>query len=164
MLWAFARCAAKHPDWSLVILGEGAEREHLEDFAGELGITDRVSMPGRVKEPTGLLRHADLFVVSSRYEGFNNALVEAMSCGLPVVSFDCPSGPGEIIRNEVDGVLVEREDVDALAAVMDRLMSDEAERKRLGSHAVEVIERFDLEKVMGIWENLLDQTVKRRRA
>jgi glycosyltransferase involved in cell wall biosynthesis len=155
LIRAMAACAPRHPDWSLLILGEGAERANLERLAAELGIADRVFLPGWVRDPTAVLRGAALFVVPSRYEGFNCALAEAMSCGLAAVSMDCPSGPGEIIRQGVDGILVPPGDVDALAAAMDRLMSDEAERGRLGTRGLEVLDRFGVEPVMDRWERLL---------
>lgn len=163
LIRAFARCARDHPGWSLTILGDGTERPHLENLANNLGIYDRLHMPGRVKEPADTLRSADLFVLSSRYEGFPNALLEAMSCGLPVISFDCPSGPRDIVRHGVDGLLVEDGDVDALADAMGRMMGSEAQRARMGARAIEVVDRFGLEKVMGMWEDVVDTVIKRSR-
>jgi len=162
LLPAFAKCAPKHPNWSLLILGEGDDRKHLQKLAEELKIANRLNMTGTVQEPSSILYNADIFVMSSRYEGFPNALLEAMACSLPVISFDCPTGPREIIHDGVNGILVPPEDVDALASTMDRLMSDESERKRLASRAIEVIDQFSLEKVMEGWEEVLNQVTKRK--
>ena len=159
LIEAFGRCAAKHSDWSLVILGEGPERASLQTFAADLGIASRVSLAGQFQEPATILKGADLFVLSSRYEGFPNALLEAMACQLPVVSTDCSSGgPRDIIRDGVDGILVPPGDAAALAHAMDRLMANSDERQRLGTRAAEIIERFSIEKIMKMWDELVSCT------
>jgi GalNAc-alpha-(1->4)-GalNAc-alpha-(1->3)-diNAcBac-PP-undecaprenol alpha-1,4-N-acetyl-D-galactosaminyltransferase len=157
---AFAQCCARRLDWRLTIIGEGEERDRLEALAEQLGIRSLVLFPGRVTEPHAVLRDADLFVLSSRYEGFPNALLEAMAAGLPVIATDCPSGPAHIVRPGIDGLLVPVEDPDALAAAMASLMDDPACRAQMGQRAIDVLERFAVERIMADWESLLGQVTR----
>ena len=154
LLAAFAMVAPNHPGWSLTIWGEGEDRQELETQRDLLGLNERVSLLGWTPDPFEELQAAGLFVMSSRYEGFPNALCEAMACGAPVVSFDCP-GPRHIVRDGVDGVLVPEGNVERLAAAMDRLMADPAERDRLAANGVQVTERFGKDQVMAMWERLI---------
>lgn len=155
LLEAFARVAPNQPDWDLAIWGEGSLRDALTEQCDSLGLTDRVSFPGATKSPREKLAESDLFVLSSRREGFPNVLCEAMAAGTPVVSFACRFGPGTIIRDDVDGLLVPDGDVDALVATLDRAMSDESLRNRLGAEAVSIVDRYSLPNVAAQWETLL---------
>lgn len=157
LLRAFALCAVKHPDWSLVIVGEGPDRKLLEDLTERLEIRNRVQFKGLIQNPEEMLAHSDLFVLASRREGFPNTLLEALAAGLPAISTSCNSGPAEIIRHEIDGLLVPPENVDALAAAMDRLMSSEAERQGMAARAIEVYERFNSESILARWTGLARQ-------
>lgn len=159
LIRAFSSLRELHPGWHLVILGDGPLRPELAQLADRLGVADNVLLPGQVKNPLAVLSQAEIFVLSSRFEGFPNALCEAMACGLAVISTDCPSGPREIIRDGIDGILVPSDDVDALADAMARLMADERERRRLAAHAPQVTQRFGLENVMGMWEDVLSQAL-----
>lgn len=161
LLRAFARCAERHPEWSLRVVGDGTERERLRTLAYDLGIERKVRLCPVTKEPEKALRESDIFVLPSRYEGFPNVLLEAMACGLPVISFDCPSGPREIIRDGIDGILVPAEDIEALASAIERLMETEEERRRLAARAIEVRERFEISRVLGMWMSVLDEAAGR---
>jgi GalNAc-alpha-(1->4)-GalNAc-alpha-(1->3)-diNAcBac-PP-undecaprenol alpha-1,4-N-acetyl-D-galactosaminyltransferase len=156
LIRAFALAKAKHKGWRLVILGEGSERANLEGLAADLGISEAVVMPGTEKEPAFWLHKAGFFVLPSRYEGFPNALLEAMACGCAVISADCPSGPADIVRNGENGLLVPRDDVPAMSAAMGRLMEDEGLRTRLGGGALEVCSRFSRERIMAQWDALIE--------
>jgi len=158
LIQAFARISPWYPDWTLQILGDGPQRAALEDLAASLGIRDRVQLAGWIDQPEPALLTAGAFVLSSRYEGFPNALLEAMACGLPCVATACDSGPAEIIRDGVDGVLVSPNDVDALAEALRQLVSDEAKRARLGRRAVEVTSRFSREAFFQRWDAVVGQS------
>jgi len=159
---AFSLNAGECPDWDLEIVGDGPDRQRLLALIQELGISDRVRLPGPEKQSFLAFERCDLFVLASEYEGFPNALAEAMAAGLPVISFDCPSGPKEIVRHEVDGLLVPPLNVDALAAAMGRLMSNPAERSRLASRAPEVVDRFSPKRIFDRWDRLIHEVIEER--
>jgi glycosyltransferase involved in cell wall biosynthesis len=156
---AFALIAERFPDWELCIHGDGPERDSLQARIQAQGLADRITLGPNIADVGSSLRDADLFVLPSRVEGFPNALAEAMAWGLPVVSFDCASGPGELIRHDWDGLLVPPLDVPALAAAMGRLMADPGERARLGARAVEVLTRFSAGRVMDLWESAIQSAM-----
>lgn len=152
---AFAQVAQQFDDWNLVILGEGAEREPLGDLARHLAIDGRLSLPGVVRDPERVMAQSDLFVLPSRYEGFPNALLEAMAIGMAVISTET-TGATEIIQDNLNGLLVPIDDVAALARAMARLMGDGGARATLGEAARAVRERFNIDHVMAKWDALVD--------
>ncbi len=162
LLKAFHRVQATYPDWQLTILGEGPMRSELEALRSQLKLTDRVHLPGLVSNVRDYLDRADLFVMPSRFEGFPMALCEAMACGLPVLSADCLSGPRDIIDDGINGILVTTENVEALAIGLDKLMSDPAKRQQLAQNAPDILDRFGVEQVMGIWQNAIDRVIARK--
>jgi glycosyltransferase involved in cell wall biosynthesis len=157
LIEAFSNLADKHPDWDLVILGEGPLRTTLEWQVQKSGIEHRIFLPGRAGNIGEWYEMASLYVLSSRSEGFPNTLVEAMAYGLAAVSFDCDTGPRDIIRHELDGLLVPPGNVTELTATLDRLMSDALTRQCFAERAVEVRERFSMERITGMWEKLFKE-------
>ena len=113
-----------------------------------------MSFPGTTQAPYELLRSASLFVMSSRREGFPTVLGEAMAAGVPVVSFDCPSGPRELIRDGLDGLLIPPGDVEGLAVGMERLLTDRDLAARFAARAPEVVERVSLGAVLELWDTI----------
>jgi glycosyltransferase involved in cell wall biosynthesis len=154
LLEAWASVHAKHPEWTLTIYGEGPRRRQLFDQRDALGLRDVVDLPGLTTRLGAELDSSSMFVLSSRFEGLPMVLLEAMSCGLPVVAFDCPTGPGEVIDDGVNGRLVPPGNVDSLAAALIELIEEPRRRCALGAAAYESSSRFFMPSVRDAWASL----------
>lgn len=158
LLRAFHEISGHFSDWDLVILGEGSLRDELQQQIDELGLSGRISMPGRAGNVADWYLQSDLYVLSSRFEGLSNTLIEAMASGLAPVSFDCETGPREIIRHGIDGVLVSPAgDSEALAAHLSDMMAHPEQREAYARRAVDVRDRFSATRVMAMWGQLFER-------
>jgi glycosyltransferase involved in cell wall biosynthesis len=164
LISAFHRIAQHAPGWMLVILGKdvktGNQRQNLQQQVDELNLSDRVKMPGCAGNILDWYRRADIFVLSSRYEGFPNALLEAMANGCSCISYDCDTGPSEIIINEQNGLLIAPEDIDSLAEAMERLVKDEKLRAHIAANAIKVRENFSQHRIMDMWIQFFEEVLR----
>jgi glycosyltransferase involved in cell wall biosynthesis len=157
LLAAWAKVAASLPDWRLALVGDGPLADELKDQARKLGVVDSVDWVGHVSDPFPHLRGAKLFVMTSRFEGTPNALLEAMACGLPAVVSDASPGPCELIGTDESraGLIVPVEDADATADAILRLARDETLRRRFGLAARERVRAHDADHAIDVWLRLL---------
>lgn len=158
---AFSRLSREFPDWGLVLLGEGPERSILETQVKRLGVEMRVRMPGAVGNLDEWLRVADIYILSSRFEGFSNTLVEAMAYGVPSIAVDCDVGPREIVQDGFDALLVPQYDQDSLVESMKKLMQSDEARRKLSKNATAMRERFSVVRVAMEWEKLFAERIAR---
>lgn len=146
LLEAFAKVREKL-DSKLIIVGDGPERSRLEKLARDLGIDDDVWFTGWRQDPHSIMSRCDVFVMTSRYEGFGNVIVEAMACGLPVISTDCPGGPREILQGGDAGLLVPVGDVQKLAQSIIEILTDSQLRNRYAEKSIRRVRDFDIERI-----------------
>jgi glycosyltransferase involved in cell wall biosynthesis len=143
-------------DQHLIILGRGDGKPALKELATSLGIADRVSFPGFVENPYAYMARADVFALSSAWEGFGNVIVEAMACGTPVVCTDCPGGPAEILNDGEYGPLVPVGDHEALATAIQHMLESPTDPDKLVNRA----RAFSIEKIVDEYEHVLRSVVE----
>ncbi len=148
----------KKDDWKLIIAGDGQERNNLENLIKKLQVKN-IELIGKTKEIFKWYEKASIFVLSSKKEGFPNVLIEAMSCGCASIAFDCPYGPGEIIEDGINGILVENQNQQKLQEAIEKLIENKDLRERLSKEAIKVRDKYSIEKIIKEWENIIYKVV-----
>ncbi|MFT4803187.1 MAG: glycosyltransferase involved in cell wall biosynthesis [Mariniflexile sp.] len=149
----------KHPDWKLEVYGNPKQSLGLEKKAKELGISKAVSFYPPVKDIQEKYKDSSIYLMSSRFEGFGMVLIEAMSFGLPCISFDCPYGPADIISDGEDGFLIENDNIEDFGRAIIKLIENEPMRKIMGVNAKENIQRFYPEIIVKQWDELFKSLI-----
>ncbi|WP_326820368.1 glycosyltransferase family 4 protein [Streptosporangium sp. NBC_01756] len=157
---AFEQVVRRYPDWRLRIYGTGPKKAKLKALIRERKLGDNITLMGRTDRLDEELAQSSVYVLSSRFEGLPMVMIEAMSHALPVVAFDCPTGPRDVITDGVDGLLVPPQDVDALAEALKRLIADRETRLRLGAAAVHTARDYAPDTVTPLWENLFAELTR----
>ena len=152
----------KYPDWNLEILGEGEKKKELENLIEKYNLSQNITIKDFIDNMEEVMKEYSFFVMTSKYEGFGLVLVEAQATGLPVISFDCKSGPKEIINNNIDGVLVKAENENEMSKAIVSMIEDKEFRKKLSKNAVINSERFRNEKIGNEWKELFEKMIKKK--
>ncbi len=154
-LSAATHVAKSHPDWRWEIYGDGSEKENLIKQAKDLGVDNFVSFMGRTNDLKPIYKSASIYVLPSRSEGFGLVLIEAQSHRLPIVTFDVPYGPRNIVTHEENGFLVEPFDTVSLASAICELIENPEKRKQFSDKAIKNLDRYHANSVLKMWKNLL---------
>lgn len=159
LITAFHIVSRKHPDWQLHIYGEGYERRLLENLVKSLKLEGIVHFKGFTNDIKSALLHSSIAAYTSLYEGFLLSIIEAMECGLPVVSYACPCGPSDIISNKENGFLVDIGDISKMAEIICRLIEDPHTMAQIGKKAKERANDFSIELIVSKWMDLFEKII-----
>jgi glycosyltransferase involved in cell wall biosynthesis len=159
---AFGPVARAHPDWRLDIFGGGHSTETLQGEIDARGLAEQVALRGPTADLPGEMARASVYALSSRFEGFPMVLIEAMGKGMACVAFDCPTGPGEIIDDHRNGLLVPAMDVEGLTAALMEMIEDEELRRRCGAAALETARDYTMAAIGPKWDEMIGTLVSRR--
>lgn len=163
MIRAFSDVAKRFPEWRLDIYGDGDERDSLKQLISELSLENIVNLRGSTQNVYGEMLHSSLLTLSSRFEGLPMVLIEAISCGLPVVSYACPCGPKDIITDGVDGFIVPVGDEKMLADRICKLIENDSLRRKMGAAAQEKSRQYSLDRIIPMWMDLFEELVRQKR-
>ncbi|WP_321437521.1 glycosyltransferase family 4 protein [uncultured Bacteroides sp.] len=161
LISAWSYIHKRHPDWCLHIYGDGSNKQLLEQIYS-LKLEESCILEHAVSNIVDKYCESSIFALSSRFEGFGLVICEAMACGLPPVAFDCPWGPREIIKDDIDGLLVENGNIQELANKICYLIEHEDIRKEMGKQARIDVERFKIENIAAQWNILFKSLLKQK--
>ena len=162
LIAAYAPIASKHPDWQLHIYGHGPELNALRELVHEYGIEQVVSLKGFTDDMPTALSSGSIYALASRFESFGMVLLEAMSRGLPLVSYDAPRGPAQILDDGRNGRLVPNGDTDAMTAALLELIEDDRLRQRMGEAALADVTKYDPAVIAARWDDIFAEVLRRR--
>ncbi|MBD73944.1 MAG: hypothetical protein CMM96_00405 [Rickettsiales bacterium] len=157
---AFSMIKEDFLDWDLIILGDGEERQHLETLSKEVDVLNRIFLPGSVGNIADWYQRADLFVLSSIVEGFPNVLVEALSYGVPSISFDCDTGPRDIIEDGFNGILVDPNKREiGLRNALSQMINNKKLRSRISQNSLLIRDKYSINNIMSKWDRVLNSLI-----
>lgn len=161
LLESWQHVQARHPDWKLHVYGKFYPGAKLREKSEALGVSGTVTFFPPVKDIDQKYLQSSIYVMSSRFEGFGMVLIEAMACGVPCISYDCPCGPKDIVSHGSDGYLVKNGDIGGFADRINELIDDEGLRKKMGASARENVKRYLPENIVRQWDDLFRELVSK---